>query len=96
MKQLLIVCSMLLVALAGVPAYADDCVDVELGFNVISGDPHDILTLYFSAENCGTETATVTFTVTLSVDQTEFGTVTFDVPMPAGELFVRELQLPVL
>lgn len=96
MKRVLISLSMLLILSASIPAHAQDCVDVELGAEVITGDPYDILSLYFSAENCGTEPGMVTFTSTLTIDLVEVGTVTFQLYMPAGEPFIQELGLPIL
>ncbi len=95
MKNLLVLFSVLAVAFFAAPASAEDCVDVELGAEVVESDPVDILQLYFSLENCGTEPGTVDLTVALTVDGEEIGTGMIQVYMPAGEIFVQELELPL-
>ena len=96
MKKVLISLSVLLAALVSMPALADDCVDIELGTELITGDPYDILALYFSVENCGTEAREVIFTISLTVDLEDVWAVTFPFTMAAGEPFVAEyLELTV-
>ncbi|MDZ7860936.1 MAG: hypothetical protein U5O15_09795 [Candidatus Krumholzibacteriota bacterium] len=95
MKKLLVLFSVLVIALYAMPANADDCVDVELGAEVVESETIDILQLYFSLENCGTEPGMVELTVELTYDSEEVGTGTFEVYMPAGEIVVKELELPI-
>ena len=95
MRKLLVTVAILAVALWAVPAMAEDCVDVELGAQVISGDPYDILSLYFMAVNCGSEPGMVDFTVTLEKDFVEIGSAEFTCYMPAGEPFEQEIELPI-
>jgi len=95
MRKLLVLITVLTLAMWTIPAMAADCVDVDLGANVISSDPYDILSLYFMAVNCGTDPGMVTFDVALSKDCVEIGSVEFKCNMPAGEPFEQEIQLPI-
>jgi len=95
MNKLLITFAALALVLWAVPAMAEDCVDVELGAQLVTGDPYDILSLYFMAVNCGSEPGMVNFTVTLEKDFMEIGTAEFVCYMPAGEPFEQELELPI-
>ena len=94
MKKLLGVASVLLLVLWGAQAYAADCIDVELGAEVVPNDPVDILDLHFSIENCGTVPgmANLTVTVTNGVD---VYTALVKAWLPAGEPFVADLELPI-
>jgi hypothetical protein len=95
MKKLMILMSILAIAFYAAPASAEDCVDVELGAEVVESETIDILQLYFSLENCGTEPGTVDLTVELTHNGEEVGTGTFPVYMPAGEIIIQELELPL-
>ena len=95
MRRLLVLITVLTLAMWTIPAMAADCVDVDLGANVISSDPYDILSLYFMVVNCGTEPGLVSFDVTLTKDFVEVGTAEFACNMPAGEPFEQEIQLPI-
>ncbi|MFO7915018.1 MAG: hypothetical protein R6U43_04945 [Candidatus Krumholzibacteriales bacterium] len=95
MRKLIILFSVLAIALYAAPASAEDCIDVELGAEVVETDPIDILQIYFSLENCGTEPGTVGLTVELTKDAEEIGTGMFEIYMPAGEIFTQELELPL-
>lgn len=86
---------MALIALWAIPALAEHCVDIELGAEVVESDPHDVLSVYFYAENCGTEPGLATFTATLEMYGVPVGTRQFRRYMRVGKAFVKELNLPI-
>ncbi len=95
MKRALILFSILMFAFISTSANADDCVDVELEAEVVSSEPYQILDIYFSLENCGTEPGVVTLTATLEYNGEEAGSAATELYMPAGEMLIKELELPL-
>jgi hypothetical protein len=85
----------LLVALWVAPAVAEDCVDIKLGAGIVPGDPNDILSVGFYAENCGSEPGMATVKVFVGVDGETVGSAKFTVRVPAGIPVQQKLSLPV-
>jgi hypothetical protein len=85
----------LVVVLWGATAGAEGCIDIELGAEVIPGDPRDVLSLYFYAENCSGKPGVVTAKATASVGTRVIGSAKFSVRMPAGGPIKQSLDLPV-
>jgi hypothetical protein len=95
MRHLLLLASVCALALWTAPAFADACVDVDLGATVVTHDPHDLLSLYFFAENCGPSSAVAAFTISLEKDLAPLGSIRLLALIPGGVSFTHTFTLPV-
>jgi hypothetical protein len=85
----------LVVVLWGATAGAEDCIDIRLDAKITPGEPRDLLSLYFHAENCGEKVGVATVKVTAMVDVRVVESPKFRVRMPAGVIISRSLDLPL-
>ena len=84
-----------LIAFCYAPASAVDCIDVELGAELVAGNPLDGLSLFFSLQNCGSERDLARVAFSLEQDGSLLGSVeTMRSLLPDREFRV-ELMLPV-
>lgn len=93
MKYLLMF--LLLLVLFSCPMSAADCIDVDLGAQLIPGSPLSALGVYFYLINCGTEPGMMDFTITLTRDSTPLGEAQSSAYPPAGEPFSKKCELPI-
>ena len=95
MVKWLTLVSVLVVILFGVPALAEDCVDIRLGAELVPGTAGDVLELYFEGGNCGSEPGLAHFTATAAECGTIVGTLRFSVRVPAGVPIRRSIHIPL-
>jgi hypothetical protein len=87
-----IIAVLFVLALLSGSALAADCVDVDLGAQIVGGTT---LSVYFYALNCGTEPGLVTFSISFEKDSTPLGQGQLAVYMPADKPFVKDCDLPI-
>ncbi|MFH1314191.1 MAG: hypothetical protein ABIJ00_13330 [Candidatus Eisenbacteria bacterium] len=95
MTKWLTLATALVVILVGIPAAAEDCVNISLGAEIVPGVRGDVLSLYFQGGNCGAEPGLAQFTATAAKCGTVVGSAKFSVNVPAGVPIRRSIGLPL-
>jgi len=97
MKLFVTAVALLAVLIVGfTPAFAEDCVDVELGIDrLIPPVPVLHFEFFLSVVNCGSEAALVNCLVTAELNGIPAGTASFDAPMEAGQEIRIDRKIPI-